>query len=100
MDPRPVLAATRVVIRLPDAVMDHLQFTLRTPRALQLRAATQDQNGNLFTDQIDWTSSSPAVATVDQTGLVTPKSLGAGTIVATSHANPAIHAAVAVVVAT
>jgi uncharacterized protein YjdB len=50
----------------------------------QITATTLDQKGNPIATTLTWTSSSPAVATVSTTGLVTPVAIGTTNITATS----------------
>jgi Bacterial Ig-like domain (group 2) len=53
---------------------------------LQLTATPRDQSGRVVTATLTWTSTTPSVATVTSTGLVTALTSGATTIQATSGA--------------
>lgn len=57
---------------------------LVVPQAVQLTATVRDQQGNPMSTAVSWTTSSSAVASVSQTGLVT--SVGAGTATITASA--------------
>jgi hypothetical protein len=64
---------------------------------LQLVTEVRDVNGALLVDQVVYTSSNTAVATVDATtGLVTAKSVGIAQITSKSTLNPALSSTVAV----
>lgn len=74
--PAPV---TTVVVSAPST-------TLVTARTLQAAAQLRDERGNALTGRtVAWSSSAPAVATVNETGLVTGVSSGTVTITATSE---------------
>ena len=61
-----------------------LSLTLGGPPG-QLTATVKDASGNVLTNRpVTWTSSDPLIASVDQTGLVTPVAVGPATITATS----------------
>lgn len=47
---------------------------------IQLRASAHDRNGNALDRTLDWSSSNPAVATVDGTGLVSATGVGTAMI--------------------
>ncbi len=54
-------------------------------KTVQLTATASDANGNPLTDpELSWSSSDPAVATIDATGLVTGVTEGAATFTATA----------------
>lgn len=60
--------------------------TLLVTETAQLTATTKDANGNTLSGRVvTWASSSPGVATVSQTGLVTGVTDGTTTITATSE---------------
>ena len=50
---------------------------------VQLQATAQDANGHTVSVEFDWASSHPAIATVDENGLVTARSNGTATVTAT-----------------
>jgi hypothetical protein len=54
-------------------------------RALALTALVTDGNGKHITADIRWASTSPAIATVDSSGIVSGRRPGTATIVATAH---------------
>lgn len=55
-------------------------------QTVQLTATTRDASNNVLTGRtVGWTSSNDAVATVDASGLVTGRSAGTATIIATSE---------------
>lgn len=58
---------------------------LETGLTLQLTAVAQDAQGNVLDRPVTWSSSNPAFATVDATGLVTGISRGTVTVTATSE---------------
>ena len=58
--------------------------TMQTGKTLQLKAETFDQGGNPFTATVTWASDNTAVATVDQTGLVSAVSAGTAKITASN----------------
>ena len=51
---------------------------------VQLQATAQDANGHTVDVEFDWSSSDPAIATVDATGLVTAQANGTATVTATA----------------
>jgi uncharacterized protein YjdB len=60
--------------------------TATIPTPVQLTATLKDAQGNVLTGRsITWGTSDPKFATVDATGLVTPKAVGTVTITATSE---------------
>jgi hypothetical protein len=64
--------------------------TVRVGETAQLTAVTKDANGNTLNGRVvTWTSGSPGVATVSQTGLVTGVSDGSATVTATSESKTA-----------
>ena len=52
--------------------------------AVQLRATAHDANGHNVAVEFDWDSSDPAIATVDENGLVTARANGTVTVTATA----------------
>jgi uncharacterized protein YjdB len=79
-------ATATIIVLAPIAavVIEPIAPTVYIGRTLLLVANVYDADGNLLTRDVAWTSSNPAVATVDVNGLV--RGLGAGntTITATS----------------
>jgi hypothetical protein len=57
---------------------------LQVPATVQLSAAVRDQQGNLMSTAVTWTTSSSAIASVSQAGLVTAVGAGSATITATA----------------
>ena len=58
--------------------------TVRVGETAQLTATSKDGNGNTLSGRtVTWTSGSPGVASISQTGLVTGVSDGTSTITAT-----------------
>src|SRR2546425_1251838 len=81
-------AAVVTVVPVPIASVAVSPGTGSLPEgsALQLTATPQDASGNPLANRIvTWTSSAPAVATVDATGSVSALSPGTATITATSE---------------
>jgi len=81
-------AAVVTVVPVPIAAVAVSPGTGALPEggALQLSATPQDASGNPLAGRVvTWTSSAPAVATVDATGLVGAASPGEATITATSE---------------
>lgn len=73
------VSVARIVVSPGDA-------SLAAGSSLQLEARINDADGNRLTDrQVSWTSSSPAVATVDGSGKVTAVRPGVTTVTATSE---------------
>ena len=68
-----------------------LSATMQVNAATRLTATPKDADDNALTGRtVTWTSSNTAVATVDGTGLVTGRSLGAATITATCEGKSGI----------
>ena len=63
--------------------------TLLVGETLQLNATLRDQQGNVVTRNVTWTSNSPTVASVNGQGLVTAVGDGITTITATADARSA-----------
>lgn len=57
---------------------------LVVPQTVQLTATVRDQQGNTMSTAVSWTTSSSAVASVSQTGLVTSVGTGTATITASA----------------
>ena len=64
-----------------------LRFTLYLlPTApFRLRATVRDAAGTILTVPVTWSVSNPAVTTIDDTGLVTPRGIGIDTIAAAAN---------------
>ncbi len=67
-----------------------LTWSLKTSQTKLFTASAQDANGNAVTTGYSWTSSNPAVATIDAaTGLATGKTVGTATLTAKAQNNVA-----------
>ncbi len=91
-------AATSVVVRVPIAVtlLPAAPPSMRLGEALQLAATVTGTTNTAVT----WSSSSPATASITNTGIVTGLAVGTATISATSIANPAKFATAFITVST
>src|SRR5687768_11627329 len=83
--PTPATPATSVGVA--SVVVGTALDTLEAHDVVQLRATVRDAQGNALTDRaVRWTSSNPAVATVDSaTGALTGVDRGTVTVTATSE---------------
>ena len=67
-----------------QVIVEPDQVTLLAGETVQLSATVLDAEGNILPVSVTWSTSDPAVATVDAGGLVTAVSTGTADIVATS----------------
>ena len=80
------LSSTDVTVTVPVATVEVAPGTgtVEMGQILQLTATPKDATGNVLDRTVTWSSSDPAVATVDGNGLVTGSSEGTAIITATS----------------
>ena len=93
----PVSTCTVTVIQLATSIaLSQTTAELTAGETLQLTATVQPENATDRT--VTWTSSDPAIATVDATGLVTAVAAGTATITATTNDGTGLTATFAVTV--
>ena len=73
-----------VLVPVAQVAIDTTVTTVQIGDTLRLHAQAFDSKHNALERPIAWSSGTPLLATVDSTGLVTAKAVGAATIVATS----------------
>lgn len=93
----PVSTCTVTVIQLATSIaLSQTTAELTAGETLQLTATVQPENATDRT--VTWTSSDPAIATVDATGLVTAVAVGTATVTATTTDGTALTASCQVTV--
>lgn len=93
----PELADASAVYDVESVTLDKTELSIETGGTGQITATCTPDTASDLT--VSWTSSDTAVATVDETGLVTSVAAGTATITASSNDEPAATASCAVTVA-
>src|SRR5205809_300054 len=79
-------AVAVAIVPVASVAVTPASATLQAGQTVQLAATPKDANGNALSGRvIGWSSSNPAVATVNAGGLVTSAAAGSATITATSE---------------